>query len=214
MVSSWFNDFKHQIKKLPESERTRFDDVKRQIGKPAIDELDFSNRMTLDWSLASDATFWPKHLYQNEKGEFPERLNRWEMATLNEEMARPGFAGWLRNRERQPWALCVRYMHAGVWKGCYPDFLVFRRKGSEVIVDVIDPHLTSIEDAPFKAAALARFADDHQDHFGRIDLIVVDKSGTPDERVKRLRLMDQKTRKKVMAVTTQQHLRDLFEYES
>ena len=34
LVSSWFNDYKHQIKKLPESERTRFDDVKRQVGKP------------------------------------------------------------------------------------------------------------------------------------------------------------------------------------
>jgi len=83
-----------------------------------------------------------------------------------------------------------------------------------MIVDIIDPHLTSMEDAPFKAAALAQFADDHQEQFGRIDLIIVDKAGTPDERVKRLRLMDQKTRKKVMAVTTQQHLRDLFDYES
>jgi hypothetical protein len=71
-----------------------------------------------------------------------------------------------------------------------------------------------MEDAPFKAAALARFADDHQDQFGRIDLIVVDKAGKPDERVKRLRLMDQKTRKRVMAVSTPQHLRDLFDYES
>ena len=214
MVSSWFNEFKHQIKKLPESERARFDDMKRQVGKPVIDELDFSNRMTLDWSLPSDATFWSKHLYQDENGEFPERLNTWETAALSDEMARPGFAGWLRNREKQPWALCVPYMHAGVWKGCYPDFLVFGRKGSDVIVDVIDPHLTSMEDAPFKAAALARFADDHQDQFGRIDLIIVDKAGKPDEQVKRLRLMDQKTRKKVMAVSTPQHLRDLFDYES
>jgi type III restriction enzyme len=133
---------------------------------------------------------------------------------LNDEMARPGFAGWLRNREKQPWALCVPYLHAGVWKGCYPDLLVFSRCGRDVIVDVIDPHLTSIEDAPFKAAALAHFADDHQDQFGRIDLIIVDEAGKPDERVKRLRLMEQKTRKKVMAVTTQQHLRDLFDYES
>src|SRR5260370_3533124 len=76
-------------------------------------------------------------------------------------------------------------MHAGIWKGCYPDFLVFGRKGS-----VIDPHLTSMEDAPFKAAALAHFADDHQDQFGRIDLIIVDKAGKPDEQVKRIRLMD------------------------
>ena len=214
LVSLWFNEFKHQIKKLPESERTRFDDVRRQVGKPAIDEMDFSNRLTLDWSRPADAAFWPLHLYQDEEGQFPERLNKWETAVLNEEMLRPGFVGWLRNREKQPWALCVPYLHAGVWKGCYPDFLVFRRKGGDVIVDIIDPHLTSMEDAPSKAAALAQFADDHQEQFGRIDLIIVDKAGTADELVKRLRLMDQKTRKKVMAVTTQQHLRDLFDYES
>ena len=45
-------------------------------------------------------------------------------------------------------------------------------------------------------------------------MIVVDKAGKPDERVKRLRLMDQKTRKKVMAVSTPQHLRDLFDYQT
>ena len=83
-----------------------------------------------------------------------------------------------------------------------------------MVVDIIDPHLTSMEDSPLKAAALASFADEHQDSFGRIDLIVVDKAGKPDERVKRLRLMDEQTRKKVMAVSTQQHLRDLFDYES
>jgi NAD(P)-dependent dehydrogenase (short-subunit alcohol dehydrogenase family) len=71
-----------------------------------------------------------------------------------------------------------------------------------------------MEDSPLKAAALAWFADEHQDRFGRIDLIVVDNAGKADERVKRLRLIDQKTRKKVMAVSTQQHLRDLFEYEA
>ena len=53
LVSSWLTDFKHRIKKLPESERTRFDEVKRQVGRPAIDELYFSNRLTLDWSLPS-----------------------------------------------------------------------------------------------------------------------------------------------------------------
>jgi type III restriction enzyme len=214
LVSSLMNEFKHKIKKLPESERSRFDEVKRQAGKPTMNELDLSDRLTLDWSVPTDASRWPKHLYQDEKGMLPERLNKWETATLNEEMARPDFLGWLRNREKQPWALCIPYQQGGVWKGCYPDFLILRRKAGDIIVDLVDPHLTSIEDAPLKAAVLAWFADEHQDRFGRIDLIVVDKAGKPDERVKRLRLMDQKTRKKVMAVTTSQHLRDLFDWQS
>jgi hypothetical protein len=45
-----------------------------------------------------------------------------------------------------------------------------------VSVDIIDPHLTSVKDALFKAAALALFADHHHDQFGRIDLIIVDQA--------------------------------------
>jgi type III restriction enzyme len=213
LVTTLTNAFKQKIKKLPESERARFDDVKRQAGKPALTELDFCNRLTLDWSVPTAAAKWPKHLYQDSEGLLPDRLNKWETASLKEEMAREDFVGWLRNREKQPWALCIPYKQGGGWKGCYPDFLVFRKKDNSVVVDIIDPHLTSMEDSPLKAAALASFADEHQDSFGRIDLIVVDKAGMPDEQVKRLRLMDDKTRKKVMAVSSQQHLRDLFDYE-
>jgi type III restriction enzyme len=214
LIASMTTEFKHKIKKLPESERSRFDDVKRQAGKPVPNELDLSSRLTLDWSVPIEATRWPNHLYQDAEGYLPDRLNKWETATLKEEMARKDFMVWLRNREKQPWALCIPYRQGGVWKGYYPDFLILRRNAGDVIVDVIDPHLTSIEDAPLKAAALAWFADEHQDRFGRADLIVVDKAGKPDERVKRLRLMDQKMRKKVMAVSTPQHLRDLFDYQT
>jgi hypothetical protein len=53
-------------------------------------------------------------------------------------------------------------------------------------------------------------ADEHQDRFDRIDLIIVEKEDE-HERVRRLRLMDEHTRKKVLGVTTNQHLRDLFD---
>ena len=98
------------------------------------------------------------HIYQDEEGRLPEKLNTWEAATLNEEMARPDFVGWLRNRDRQPWALCIPYEMGGSWKSCYPDFLIFRKKDGQIIVDIVDPHLTSIEDAPQKASALAKYA--------------------------------------------------------
>ena len=118
-------------------------------------------------------------------------------------MAREDFVAWLRNREKQLWALSIPYKQAGIWKACCPDFPVFRSKDNHLVVDIIDPHHTSTDGSPLKAAALASSADEHQDSFGRIDLIAVDKAGKPDERVKRLRLMDQKARKKVMAVSTQ-----------
>jgi type III restriction enzyme len=210
-VGEWLNEHKQQINALPEGERSRFEEVKWQTNKPLPDELDFGARLTLDWSIPSGYSLWDKHLYQDQNGQLPEKLNSWEEATLKEEMERRDFVAWLRNRDRQPWALRIPYEMGGVWKSCYPDFLVFRRKGGQVIVDIIDPHLTSIEDAPQKAAALAKYTADHQDHFGRVDLVIVHGQG-PDQIVRRLRLMDEKIRVKVAGVTTNQHLRDLFEF--
>jgi type III restriction enzyme len=123
------------------------------------------------------------------------------------------FVGWLRNKDRQPWALCVPYQMNGIWKSYYPDFLIFSRKGEKVVVDIIDPHLTSMDDARFKAAGLASFADRFHDRFVRIDLIVVEKPGELGQMVKRLRLMEEKVRKKVKGVESNQHVKDLFDYE-
>ena len=93
LVNALMNEFKYKIKKLPESERARFDEVKRQAGKPTLNELDFSNRLTLDWSVPTEATKWTNHLYQDSEGMLPDRLNKWETATLKEEMSTRGFPG-------------------------------------------------------------------------------------------------------------------------
>jgi type III restriction enzyme len=213
LVASWLNEYKPKIGKLPEAERLAFDEVKQQVQKPVMDFVDLDSRLTLDWSAPIDAPRWKRHLYEDGKGDVPEKLNSWETAVLNEEIGRDDFVGWLRNRERQPWALCIPYEAGGVWKGCYPDFIVFRKNNGDTIADIVDPHLISLEDAPRKAAALAKYADEHQDRLGRVDLIIVDRLGG-EERIKRLRLMDDNTRQKVLGVTTSQHLRDLFEFKS
>jgi type III restriction enzyme len=175
--------------------------------------MDFDNRLTLDWSAPADAPMWKSHVYEDKECLLPEKLNSWETLVLKEEMARSDFAGWLRNRERQPWALCIPYEAGGVWKGCYPDFLIFSTKDKDILPSIVDPHLVSLEDAPPKAAALAKYADDHQERFSRIDLIIVEKQDGGDK-VKRLRLMDESTRQKVRGVTTNQHLRDLFDLKA
>jgi hypothetical protein len=48
---------------------------------------------------------------------------------LEQELAREGVAGWLRNPPRKPWALTVPYRSGGAGgedKGLYPDFLILR----------------------------------------------------------------------------------------
>ena len=117
--SSLMDEFKPRIRKLPESMRARFEEVKRRAKRPVMDEMDFSKIETMDWSARRDSVRWPGHLYQDADGMLPERLNSWETSTLTEEMARLDFAGWLRNRDRQPWALCIPYEMGGQWKGFY-----------------------------------------------------------------------------------------------
>jgi hypothetical protein len=43
-----------------------------------------------------------------------------------------------------------------------------------LVIDILDPHALSLEDAPAKAAGLAEYAKKDASSFGRIELIIVD----------------------------------------
>jgi type III restriction enzyme len=96
---------------------------------------------------------------------------------------------------------------SGEWRALYPDFLVVRKAGKNLVVDILDPHLLSLEDAPAKAAGLAKFAAKHSDGFGRIELIIIDEN----DKMKRLDLSDETVRDRVKAVISHQHLKQLFD---
>lgn len=83
---------------------------------------------------------------------------------------------------------------------------MIRLEGKDLIVDILDPHTLSLEDAPAKAAGLADYAQRHGDMFGRIELIIVE-----GEQMKRLNLADERTRNKVKKVSTHEHLQQLFD---
>jgi type III restriction enzyme len=93
-----------------------------------------------------------------------------------------------------------------VQRPLYPDFLVVRSTPGGPGIDLLDPHLLSLEDAPWKAAGLAEFADKHWTAFGRIELIIME-----GDEIKRLDLTDEPTRNRVRAVHTHEHLRQLYE---
>jgi type III restriction enzyme len=113
---------------------------------------------------------------------------------------------WLRNIDRKQWALAVPYELNGETKTLYPAFLVVREDHSgELVVDILDPHSISLEDAPAKAAGVARYADKHANDFGRIELIIVQGG-----QLRRIDLSDEVLRAKVRAVQTHAHLRQLF----
>jgi type III restriction enzyme len=72
-------------------------------------------------------------------------------------------------------------------------------------VDILDPHSIHLSDAPAKAAGLAKFAAQHADKFGRIELIMLDGKTS-----KRLNLTDETVRNKVRGLTLPAELKRLF----
>jgi type III restriction enzyme len=85
----------------------------------------------------------------------------------------------------------------------YPDFVIFRADGDDVLVDLLEPHQG--KDALAKAQGLCTFAEKHGDKFGRIEYITID--GT---RLKRLNLNATSVRREVMAIEINSALDTLF----
>lgn len=179
-----------------------FNEVRGLAQEPELTNPGYPIRPELP---AADSEF-DRHLYVDDEGMFSFKTTSWEDATLKEELARKGLVGWLRNPDRKPWSLCVPYEMGKGYKGCYPDFIVVRKEGSHLVADIIDPHLLDFEDAWHRAKGLAKYAAKHADKFGRIEMIRIE-----DGRVDRLDLMDEVQRARVLKVSSNDHLRELFD---
>ena len=206
MRKSWMDAHKAALRDTDEKYRQIFREI---LGAGSEPEL-----TTIDPPLIIEGTrsgpVWKKHIYVDDTGVFHESFkSSWERRALEKEIGRADVVGWLRNLDRKPWSLCVRRQSGTKWVGIYPDFLVFRKTKSGVIVDIVDPHLLGDEFAPSRAAALAKYAFDHAESFGRIELVIYQNDA--DTEGKRLNLVDEEVRTRVASVTTHEHLRQLFE---
>lgn len=202
-IEAWFKEFRAEIRALDEGDRQQYDQIRGLATEPELSDLVHPD--TLD--VKKEGTRWEHHLYADADGRFPAKLNTWETQVLEEEMRRDGFVGWLRNTDRKPWALRIPYEIGGEgWKSQYPDFLVFREENGRIVVDALEPHDITRPHSVEKADHLARFARDHGDDFGRIELIIVDEDGV----AKRLDLNDHVWRDRVLGVKTVPELQQLL----
>ena len=162
----------------------------------------------VEWTKGSRC--WLKHLYVDEAGTFFDDLSAssWERKVVETETSRDEVVGWLRNLDRKPWSLCIPRRDGTGWKPFYPDFIFFRQTTSGIIADIVDPHYLMAEDMPQRAVALARYAQDHGEHYGRIEMVVYE--GETDEAGRRLDLTDEALREKTANVTTREQLRELY----
>ena len=201
-VREWLDEFRRQISTLPDARRYEYDEIRHMATEPESFVIVAPEAIT----VPASAVTWQGHLYVDADGSYPSTLTSWERQVIEGEIARTDFGGWLRNPPRKPWSLRIPYELDGL-KALYPDFLVFRHdKNDDVLVDILDPHLIDMADAPAKAKGLADYAAKHGDLFGRIELIIV-----RDAALRRIDLRDEEKRRRVQAVTSNQHLRVLYE---
>jgi type III restriction enzyme len=193
---------KAAIRALSDARRDAYRKLRRQAAKPEPEELELPD---IYETTKGDRDF-ERHLYVDDKGNLSCKLNEWEASAVEAELDDENVLGWLRNVPRKVWAFKVPYTYDGEDHSMYPDFLFFRRQGEGIVIDILEPHSLSHDDSAAKAKGLADFALRHGDEFGRIELIVKEK-----DKLIRLDVNRDKIRDKVRAVSTNQHLRQLFE---
>ena len=163
--------------------------------------------------LSSDKDFkiYTDHLYADDEGNAPIKLNSWEEGVLEEEKKRKDFVCWLRNPSRQTWSLRIPYEMDGVTKATYPDFIVVRK--DEVlgyVIDILEPHNPDFKDNLGKAKAFAKYAEE-EPRIGRIQLIRIAKDAGGKNRFKRLDMARGEVRKKVLAAINIDELDHIFD---
>ncbi len=201
-VQRWLDEHQLAINALPEARRQAYNDVRGLAADPEIVFAVYPETIEVrrgDLPLA-------KHLYVDEGGLFPSKLNKWEAKVISRELENPRVIAWLRNFDRKSWSLTIPYQEGGKVRALYPDFLVARSTDDGLLLDILDPHNLDLADAPAKAVGFAKYAAKHADLFGRIEMITVEGKET-----KRLDLKNEETRTLVMGVSTREHLRQLFE---
>lgn len=195
-TQEWLRNYKKEIASLNEASRQSYVEVRELATRPElIDREPYPDRI----QVTKADKRWSEHVYVDEVGLYPSKLNKWETRVIEQQLAKKGeVVAWLRNPPRKPWSVTIPYSQGGEDHPQYPDFLVLRRtRKGDIVVDLLEPHMTDLADASAKAYGLAKYADRHADRFGRIEFIVVDE----DDNVVSLDLIDERTRKKVLVFT-------------
>jgi type III restriction enzyme len=203
---------RRDIAELKEQRRQHFQRLRLATSVPQT--IQWSLPETIDFRRSPNAPEYEKHLFLEEDNKFRADLGTWEQEVLQEELGDASVIGWLRNVDRKPWSLEIPYEHGGSVKSMFPDLLIVRQGSKGILFDILEPHDPSLKDNAAKAVGLAKFAEQHWTLFDRIQLIRKKKAADGKERYFRLDVGDEATRKKVLAVTTNSQLDQVFELDA
>lgn len=205
LLEDIYEKCKPEILKLPDERRAAYRKIRQTSRDFRATEPSVPDPVRI--KTDKGAVAHKDHLFVSEKGDFKATLNGWEAKVLAAARKGQGFAGWLRNYARKPWSIAYTYTNAeGQTAPGYADFVVFRREGKHVVVDLLEPHDTSNADSLAKVKGLCRFAEEHGDKFGRIEWIKIEGS-----QIRRLNVNSAKARAKVLATNVDSAIETLFE---
>lgn len=209
--NSLYEANKRSIAHLQEARRNVFHNLLLSSGKP----VDIPWRLPdfIDFSTGADAISYQKHLFVEDNGQFRTSINTWESDVVFEELTQ-GAIAWLRNLDRKSWSFEVPYEKAGVFTPMYPDLIIVRKDEQGYIFDILEPHDPSRSDNCEKAKGLAKFAENHWELFGRIQLIRKMKGPDGDDHYYRLDMSNATTRNKVRIISDNHGLDDLFKTDA
>lgn len=205
LLEAAYEKRKAEILKLPDERRAAYRRIMQTSRDFKATEPSVPDPLRI--KTDRDAVAHKHHLFVPEKGDFKAALNTWETSVLAAARKGQGFAGWLRNYARKPWSIAYTYTNSeGQTAPGYPDFVVFRREGKHVVVDLLEPHHTGSADSLAKVKGLCQFAEQYVDKFGRIEWIKIEGS-----QIKRLNVNSTQVRAKVLATNVDSAIDSLFE---
>lgn len=207
LFEAWIAEYEEAIDALGEGQREEIDRLREVADSPSTRGIHLPT--TIRARRNARTTDWPKHLYRDADGNYPEHFDEWEVDVLETEMARPGHIAWLRNLPRQQWAIAFPYDKTTTEQGAaYPDFVFYRRESDAIKVDLVDPHGIHLPDAPAKARGFATYAKRHGHLYGRVEMVIFEPA---TKRKRTLNLKSVAVRDQVLRVQSAAHLQALFD---
>jgi len=207
-----YDRYKRDFSFLKEQRRRHYERLRLATAVPQ--DIPWLLPDSIDWNRAPKAPHFDKHLYVEDDGKFRAELGTWEKEIIAEELQNPKVVGWLRNLDRKLWSFEVPYRDSGTIVPMYPDMVIVRRDAKGFVFDILEPHDPSRKDNAAKAVGLAEFAEKHWALFGRIQMIRKKKAPNGQESYYRLDIGKESVRKRVLAVSSNSELDQLFEQEA
>jgi type III restriction enzyme len=210
---SLYENNKRNIAALKEEKRRKYYERLR-LASAEPQNIPWALPDSVDFNRSPDAPQYKKHLYLEQDGKFRADLGNWEKGVLEIELQDENVIGWLRNLDRKSWSLEIPYRDAGEIKSMFPDMVIVRRDEQGFQFDILEPHDSSRSDNHAKAVGLAEFAEKHWDLFGRIQLIRKQRGADGAEHYYRLDMGNTFVRNKVLPITSNTQLDQIFDQEA